>query len=102
MSQSLGQYGLQDLYSMMVHHEDIIAGERKKNNSLALIAASRTNANSRGSTSKQVEIRDDEAMFVQESDESNEELKKLTSSMSMFARDLNKFKETKGLDKYRP
>ena len=36
------------------------------------------------------------------SDESDEELKKLTNSMSMFSRDISKFKESKGLDKYRP
>jgi len=87
---------------MMVQHEDIIVGEKKKNSSLALIAASRTSAQSRSSTSKQVEIMDDEPVFVLESDESDEELKKLTSSMSIFAKDISKFKETKGVDKYRP
>ena len=83
---------------MMVQHEDIIAGDKKKNSSLALIVASKTNANSRSSTSKQVEITDDEPVFALESDESDEELKKLTSSMSMFSRDISKFKEMKGLD----
>jgi len=52
MSQSLGQYGLHDLYSMMVQDEDIIAGEKKKNISFALIAALRTSAHSRSSISK--------------------------------------------------
>ena len=49
-----------------------------------------------------MEITDNEPVFARESDESDEDLKKLTSSMSMFARDINKYKETKGVDKYRP
>jgi len=102
MSQNLGQFGLHDLYSMMVQHEDLISGERKKNSSLALIAGPRTSTTSRGSSSSQVEITDNEPVLAQELDESDEDLKKLTSSMSMFARDINKYKETKGVDKYRP
>ena len=102
MSHSLGQYGLHDLYRMMVQHEDIIAGEKKKNNSLALIAMSKTSTHSRRSTSRRVENTDDEPVIELESDEFDEELKKLTNSMLMFARDISKFKEKKGLQKYRP
>jgi hypothetical protein len=102
MGQNLGQFGLHDLYSMLVQHEDLISGEKKKSSSLALIAGSRTSTNTKGSSSTQVEITDNEPVFARESDESDEDLKKLTTSMSMFARDINKYKETKGVDKYRP
>ena len=51
MSQNLGQFGLHDLYSMMVQHEDLISGERKKSSSLALIAGPRTSTTSRESSS---------------------------------------------------
>ena len=102
MSQNLGQFGLHDLYNMLVQHEDLISGKRKKSSSLSLITVPRISTSSRGSSSKQVEITDNEPVFAQDSDESDEELKKLTSSMSMFARDIIKLKETKGVDKYHP
>ena len=101
MSQNLGQFGLHDLYSMLVQHEDLISGEKKESSPLALIAGSRTSTNTKSSSS-QVEITDNKPVFVREFDESDEDLKKLTSSMSMFARDINKYKETKEVDKYRP
>ena len=94
-SQSLG-------FTRSIQHEDIILGNSKKSDFIALISKRRESAPSKSTPSKKIVSSTDEPIFKVESDESDEDIKRLDDNMVMLVHDIQKLKSAKGYNKYRP